>query len=150
MVTMRRGFAPIDAPEIARVERELAVRLPDRYRAFLLETNGGRPSPNVFVFQGPTGPQEDLVHWLFGIHFGELASLVGQVRRSRGRVPDTLIPIGEDPFGNLICLAVTGSAAGRVLFWDHEREASEGEPPATDNLYPIADSFDAFLGSLKS
>lgn len=150
MVDIRRSFIPLDEADIAAIEQELAVQLPPDYRAFLLESNGGRPASNVFTYTRPDGPTAGIVDWFLGIHTGDNESLRRYVRRYKGRMPANLLPIAEDPFGNIICLAVTGDDTGRVYFWDHEYEASEGEPPATDNVYRIADSFSAFLASLKS
>lgn len=64
-------------------------------------------------------------------------------------MPETLLPIGHDSLGNLICLGVVGDDAGTVYFWDHEAEADEDEPPTWDNLSVIQPSFSAFLKSLE-
>jgi hypothetical protein len=63
-------------------------------------------------------------------------------------VPPELLPVGRDPFGNLICLAVSGLNRGKVYWWFHEEEADEGEPPTYDNVYFVANSFSDLLDNL--
>ena len=66
----------------------------------------------------------------------------------RDRIPARMFPIARDPGGSLILLAKSGPDACKVYFWDHEREADDGEPPTGRNLSLIADSLDAFLENL--
>ena len=49
-----------------------------------------------------------------------------------------LLPIADDPFGNLICYKFTGEN-GRIVFWDHE----------TDEIDDVADSFSELLSKLE-
>ena len=66
-----------------------------------------------------------------------------------GRIPDELIPIGCDPAGNVIALAIKGKHRGAVFFWDHEAEADEEDQPYWGNLKQVAPDFPAFLASLR-
>jgi hypothetical protein len=54
-----------------------------------------------------------------------------------------------DQAGNVIVLSVAGSAKGKVYFWDHELEAPEGELQSSENVHPVADSFQSFLDGLQ-
>ena len=51
------------------------------------------------------------------LHF--VYDLVGDV------MPPGALPFAEDWGGNLYCLMITGSAAGRVVYWRHERESGD-------------------------
>jgi len=66
------------------------------------------------------------------------------------RMPDNLVPIGDDPGGNLICISVSGKDCGSLLFWNLEGEADveEGEVASYENVSLIAPSFSAFLNDL--
>jgi hypothetical protein len=49
----------------------------------------------------------------------------------------------------LICISIQGDDYGKVYFWDHNWEVTEGEPDYS-NVHPLADSFTEFLGKLYS
>ena len=70
----------------------------------------------------------------------------------RGRLPSDVIPIGDDPYGNLICLGVRGGNRGAVYFWDHEDELDEEGLSKLDygNMYKLADGFEEFVDKLKA
>jgi hypothetical protein len=125
--------------------------IPVPYRKFLLKYNGGRPDPSEFKMRGPRGRGDQVgeVKRFFGINVPEKTLDLGYALETfRERLPKNLFPVARDPGGNLIGITTEGDAAGQILFWDHEREADEGEPPTDRNLYFIADSFDEFLNGL--
>ncbi|HYO72094.1 MAG TPA: SMI1/KNR4 family protein [Archangium sp.] len=145
-VNLEESYAPLSTRQIEEVESRLAIELPQDYRAFLLSHNGGRPIPDAFQMCG----RWEMVDRFLGIHEGEHDNLLDYVRAYEGRLPPELLPIAHDAFGNLICLAVRGSQHGGVYFWDHEWEAGRGEPPSYDNVTCIAESFEAFLASMRA
>jgi hypothetical protein len=53
-------------------------------------------------------------------------------------LPQYLVPLMNDGFGNLYCAAVTGEDAGAIMLWDHE--AGSEQQPAF-----IAASFEQWL-----
>ena len=57
-----------------------------------------------------------------------------------------VVPIADDPFGNLVCIDTREADDGPIVFWDHEYE---GDPPDAANLYPIAPDLERFLASLR-
>ena len=69
-------------------------------------------------------------------------NLLRYVAMYRGRLRADLLPIAHDPLGNLLCIATGGEGAGRIYFWDHEREADGGE------IRLLAESLPAFLANL--
>jgi hypothetical protein len=66
---------------------------------------------------------------------------------SQGRIPKKLFPIANDPFGNLICVSLTGEDCGAVYFWDHENEPDD-EDTEFRNIHLIADSWEEFIDGL--
>lgn len=145
-VNIEDSYAPFSPRHLEEVESRLAIELPQGYRAFLLTHNGGRPIPDAFQMGG----RWEMVDRFLGIHEGEHDNLLDYVKAYEGRLPPELLPIAHDAFGNLICLAVRGLEHGGVYFWDHECEAGRGEPPNYDNVTWIAESFDAFLASMRA
>ena len=129
-------YGPLDTERLRAIEAKLGVTLPDDYRAFLHEHNGGSPEPSDFVISDDEG--EDTVSVLYGLHRDANYSLEGNLAAYKTHIPRSMIPIGEDPGGNQLCLGLVGAERGRVYFWDHE----------TLNINEIAPSFSAFLDSL--
>jgi len=128
--------------EVEAFEKKLGHPLPSAYRDFLLAHNGGRPIPSVIdiddcpsgaidvqVFLGLTGQFEsETLEWSWDVF--------------RERIPERLLPIADDSFGNLFCLSLTGNDAGQVLFLDRYEE-SESRP------YFVAKDFPEFLSKIR-
>lgn len=145
---------PAPAGEIAELEREFGA-LPADYRLFLEMCNGGYLGGSLW-FRGPTptGAMADAgVHHIGGFRAESHFSLVWSNDVYRGRIPDSLLWIMDDPFGNAICLGLRGSHFGKVYFWDHEMEPDpdqwNGEVDTAGNISLIADSFTDFVAGLR-
>ncbi|HKP52978.1 MAG TPA: SMI1/KNR4 family protein [Chloroflexia bacterium] len=139
---------PATEDEVLKLEKHLGISLPLGYRNYLLTYNGGRVEPCVFPIANCPRDTHGILSWFFGINGGEYYDLMDNVRTYSDRVPSNLLPIGEDPGGNLICLSVLGSDKGTVYFWEREWEVLEGEAPDYSNVYLIAEDFDGLLNSL--
>lgn len=148
-VTIARSREPLNLRRVSRVEHVLGCTFPGEYRDFLLAHNGGRPEEGVFPISTPQHDHHGLLDNFLCIKARDPYDLLTWVRDYRGRLPRNLLPVAVDQAGNLICLSVAGSDTGGVYFWDHEMEASQGKTPSYDNVYPVADSFQAFLDSLR-
>ena len=135
---------PPAPPEVIRdTESRLGVTLPDDYRTFLERQNGGEPEPN-FLESGEgiggahvryflsAGPNE-----IEGVD--DLESTASLYWGPEHQLDPSVLPIGEDAFGNLICLAVSGEDYGAVFIWDHEDGASTR----------ASDSFSEFFERLR-
>jgi len=134
---------PTSRDAIARLERELGVAFPGQYVEFLLDQNGGLPRAGVF----PYDDNESSVSF-FGAYTGQDYNDVAEAaRRHAGRLPSEFIPVGDDPGGNLVVLAVSGADIGSIWFWDHENESAEGVP-SRDNMYKLAATLSEFVASL--
>jgi hypothetical protein len=141
--------SPATLEMIEAVETELGAKLPQAYVEYLLRYNGGSPDPGTFNYRTPDGRmQRSTVAWFFSVGPHEYENLLEYYKDFEGRVPRDTLPIARDPGGSLILLGVVGERCGKILFWDRENEAPEGEPPWEKNVYPLADSLETFLGML--
>jgi hypothetical protein len=137
------------------IEHRYDFKFPAQYRKFLLEHNGGRPSPNRFRFRTESSTSEDSrVDWFLAVYEGENSNLEKYIewyKVDEKRIPSEMISIARDPAGNLILISVRGDNSGAVYFWDHEREQdpSLGPEPTYDNVHLIAPSFSEFLDQLE-
>lgn len=112
-----RKFGPLDEARLIAFEAEFGATLPEEYRAFLLKHNGGRPVPANFRLSGDDASD---VHQLYGLHDGpNYARLDAVTGVWRARLPEDLLPVGADSFGNQITIGMRGGRRGQVYFWDH-------------------------------
>lgn len=139
---------PLTLEGLEAAEQRLQVVFPAEFREFLLKHNGGRPRPNTFEFIDTNGESSNsLIDFFLAIFDGNIDNLEIEYRArvAEDRLLPHLVPIANDPFGNLICLSVRGEDQGKVYFWDHEIEP---ETAGYENMSLIADSFTEFLNKL--
>ena len=152
----KRPPAPLNS--LDRFESQIGQRLPEDYRDFLLRCNGGYAAGAV-VFQGPTpeGHAADACpNHIGGFreegHFSLVAARENY-QTDEVRIPEALLWIMDDPFGNAMCLGLTGQHRGRIYFWDHENEPDpetwDGKVETAGNINLLANSFTAFVGGLQ-
>ncbi len=154
VLQMRDSLKPLSEEKLCEVENRMGFTLPTAYRQFLLQYNGGKPKPAGFRFDKESDTYNDSeINFFHGIQEDAefYINFERNCRMSEGRMPPDLIPIASDPFGNWICIAVSGEDCGQVYFWDHEREADpdEDEVPDYSNLHLIATDFNQFLEGLE-
>lgn len=145
---------PAPAESIASFEFDIEHPLPDDYRYFLVNCNGGYVGGR-FWFRG-TNPDcrevEAGVHHIGGFREESYFSLLWAQDCYHGRIPDSLVWIHDDPFGNAICLGVAEPHRGRVYFWDHENEPGDGWDGAVEtagNLTLLANSFTEYVAGMR-
>ncbi|MBN1611689.1 MAG: SMI1/KNR4 family protein [Polyangiaceae bacterium] len=124
------------------------------YRVFLLQCNGGYVGGRLW-YRGPTpdgGAADAGVHHIGGFRTECHFSLLSHREVYEGRIPDDLLWIMDDPFGNAICIGLRGDARGRIYFWDHECEPDDddwdGGIETAGNVTLIANSFAEFVTGL--
>ena len=150
-----RGKLP-PAPEglVADFEASLGCKLPEDYREFLVSCNGGHVGGALW-FKGPTpdGQTADAgVHHVGGFRKENYLSMNWRRECYEGRIPNALLWIMDDPFGNAICLGIFGDSRGKVYFWDHENEPEDdwdGSIETAGNIQLLANGFVEFVAGLK-
>lgn len=142
-VAVYEAEEPVTTDDILRLEHQLGVPLPEDYRSFLIQHNGGRPAPNVFSIATDGTATDDTIAWFLCIKPDDVNDILETASALQGRIPGYLLPIAVDPFGNYICIGISGSDYGRIYFWDHELESTGS------NIYFLAHSFNDLLDSLK-
>ena len=63
LITRRLTNEGASDESLHRLETEVGSRLPEDYRAFLKEFNGGEPDPFGFVFYADDGPSDSSVRY---------------------------------------------------------------------------------------
>jgi len=141
------------ADDLRNAERMIGRPLPEEYKRFLMEHNGGRPEPAEFkiTWRGQDWAddwQTGMVHYFLALHDGELSNFFKYFRTYQGRIPEDTVPIAYDPGGNLVLLGVGDTNMGRVFFWVQDFEVEEGKIADYGNVGLVANRFNEFLDGL--
>ncbi|WP_052416516.1 SMI1/KNR4 family protein [Paenibacillus sp. FSL R5-0912] len=137
-------------------EKRYAFTFPEEYKEFLLSFDEVF-FDNMIVFKPVEASpltKSDGQQYFDG--FYGLDGLSEQIESYEERIPHNLIPIGECPGGNLICLGVKDATIGKIYFWNHENEFTAklilGKDSGIndidnywDNMYCAANGFIEFL-----
>lgn len=131
-IKIRESFGTASVSQIADLERGLNASLPESYKAFLSEHNGGIPTPDKFKTRD--GKYETGIRLFFGITSGTYG-LQGNLILLKARLPEGSLAIAIDSGGNFILLDIN---TGSISFFDHELE--------TTSL--VSDDFASFIANL--
>lgn len=131
-------YGQLSYESLSMFEKKLGARLPDSYRQFLLQFNGGKWSKKLFHISNEYG--NSLIHHVYGIHDGPgHCQLDSAFERFKSIIEDCCLPIADDDGGNEICIGIHDKNRGKIYFWDHE----------TGALILMALTFDEFVDSLS-
>lgn len=140
--------SPPEKHQVTAFENAICHPLPGDYRKFLLEKNGGIPSKSkVRTYDN----MERIVQHLYALTNQSKQFTIGHfLEVYRNRLPTTMLPIGDDPAGNLFLIGIADDQNyGKVFFWDHEQEADMENQPYAKNISIVAQSFSEFLNKLQ-
>lgn len=145
MLQIHNPGPQLEEGDVREVEVRLGAPLAPEYRAFLLGSNGGIPSPDCVTISkyGETDVQV-----IFGIGRAVRTSCISwNLDALKDRLLSGLLPIACDSGGNVFCLSYSGSSCGEIVYLD--LESVYGEYDVKAPLYLVAPSFNDFLSSLK-
>jgi hypothetical protein len=163
---MATSWAPFAEPgprvtedDVRRFEREFGHELPDDYRAFLLEVNGGYASSShcVFTLRRRARQDESVLNSLFSLNApddqADLAT--AQIAYSPdSRLPAGFLAIGYDGMGGRIIMPLVGLHRGEVWYLDTEDDSEDWPSTRVDwfdrrDVWKLAQGFAEFMSSLK-
>jgi cell wall assembly regulator SMI1 len=143
---------------ITKFEARLGALLPDDYREFLLEVNGGRTARSRRVFTIRTGKartDETVLNSLNSLDdTDDRSDLATRWKRACAWLPREVIPVGYDGFGGTVVVVIAGPRRGQVWFLDGYDPDPEGANPRVAwfdrrDVSKVADSFREFMVSLR-
>jgi hypothetical protein len=147
MITMENPGPRLSESDISNLEMRLGMALPEQYRRFLLDFNGGTPTPDTVDIEGLPGASAD-VQVFFGIGRPvESSGLEWNMATLAERLKEGLLPIASDSGGSVFCLSLQGRNRGAVLYCDLQSVFVDFE--SDPKLYPVASDFEAFLKRLR-
>jgi cell wall assembly regulator SMI1 len=127
---------------LRRTENDLGFLFPSDYRRFLLEFNGGKPTPNMLVIPG--NDEEVAIESFLGIGRRDLDLNIWtpELRHSLD-MPKEYIPIAFDPGGNNLIMTSAQCGDSEIYYWDSGRHFDFSTDE--ENAFFIADSFAELL-----
>ena len=143
---LKRSFGTSSLESISKFEKKFDVVLPEDYKVFLLEHNGGVLDPNGCFIKGPD--QFVPIGLLFGLLEKKTRGfdLVHWAEEHLGDFPKGVVPIGGDCYANVIILGTSNAEHKGVFYYDGRpifRETSED-----GNTYQVSESFTEFMSNL--
>lgn len=140
MVCIQRINDNLSIAKLEDLERNHNITLPKDYRDFLLEYNGGYPSPCIYNISTEQG--ESILNIFYGI-----GGIDYDLEYNFDILDEILeigfIPIADDPGGNQICIGINKEYYGQIFHWVHDEEHNEME-----SMYFLSNNFNEFLESL--
>lgn len=144
----------ITSEEIRSFEKDFSIVLPEDYKSFLEESNGGMPDGDyVFEFFDEVTERinHSVIQEFFILNTNEDGSYNDLKNNCMNLWNDEAlgksdIPFALDPGGNYLCLSLNSDDYGTVYLCNHEYEDAD-----TGYLVKskVADSFSKFLESLS-
>jgi len=134
---MKNSEKSIQLEDIEELETKIGKTLPNDYKKYMMNNNGGYTEEPFFIKDKSIYTIEEI----FPIKYGN-RNLYAVYHRIKEAMHDNLIPIGSDSFGNMFCISV-GNDYGAIYFWDHEKAHREKE----EATKKISNTFDDFTSS---
>lgn len=101
---------------IKKVENVLKVNFPKDFISIIKKYDGGYPNPNKITVDGNAEVVNNLISFM-----EDDASFILDIIEETEYLKNTkLIPIAEDPFGNLFCFDFHIEIK-EIVFWNHEK-----------------------------
>lgn len=124
----------ISKESIIKVEKKLGITFPQDFVDLILKYDGAYPCPNNLFFDG----NEENINNLISFSENDPSYIIDIINETEDLNDSRLIPIAEDPFGNLFCYFFDDSKFG-IYFWNHEKPV--------DIVY-ICKSFNEFISMI--
>lgn len=124
------------AERIKFVEALLGADLPADLRSFLKSRSS---PPGDLSFLSSCGRELTVRDFFRLDHGADYLQLDSTFERVHDALPKGMLPFARDMAGNFYCIVVTGAQAGRIVWWNHEREFGD------NRVEDVAPSFREFM-----
>lgn len=137
------------------IENKLAIRIPDEIQG-ILTSERNISERKVFIFKESGRITSSNLRYFYKLNsiedYDNINIVLENLKIKNKRMPSHILPFGEDPYGNQICISCAGEDYGHIYFWDHEKEVDYTVSDDSDysNLYLISNSFQEFLDGLMT
>jgi len=122
--------SPVSEEQINKVERTYGIKVPTYLKNVIKDGNNGYPSKNKFDAKNS---HDHLFKTLLSYNEQEMENVFTAFAALKEANATKMIPFGNDPAGNLICMK-----DNKVILWNHE----------TGNMEDVCDSVVEFFDHL--
>ena len=140
------NVTPPSENDLSSFEKKNKFALSESYRNFLKENNGGIPDKSIFKKNDTEYVLDRLL--MFGGNSNAYDSIENHIDVFSSRIPNSTIPIGRSPGGDLFLLKTSGSDCGSVWYWHHEFESPSNGSAPWENTEKLSSDFGDFLRNL--
>lgn len=150
---MERTGPAVTEEDVRAFEERLGVSLPEDYRLFLLQINGGRTASKATTFSFGARGRTNLNSILSLNDPKGVRNIEERNELIADDLPPELLLIASDDGGSRVCLCIRGEHKGEVWFFDTKDRRPEGSNARVlwhdrRDMTKLADSFKAFAASL--
>ena len=103
---------------IKAVEAELKIMFPEDFIINIKQFDGGYPTPNKITVEG----QDEVLNNLVSFLKDDESFILDIISDAENFSGSNLVPIAEDPFGNLFCYYFEEDTFD-IVFWNHEENS---------------------------
>lgn len=142
-----KGYGNVKEEEIFKLEDEIGFTLPNDYKEFLINFNGGVPEVKYSTFKLNELEENIGLQVLYGLNLEENLDLREWYEEYEDDLLDDCLIIGHGIGFGFIVLVNSPEVSG-VYFWDNSFELENSSED--ENIYKISDTFREFIEELKS
>ena len=142
-----KGYGNVKEEEIFKLEEEIGFTLPNDYKEFLINFNGGVPEVKYSTFKLNELEENIGLQVLYGLNLEENLDLREWYEEYEEDLLDDCLIIGHGIGFGFIVLVNSPEVSG-VYFWDNSFELENSSED--ENIYKISDTFKEFIQELKS
>lgn len=143
----------ISVEDIAEFENEVGMEFPEDYKNFMIEANGGTPKEELlydFFDEVTEAENTSVIREFFSLFSDDTVKMsnlreIYKIMTYEETISVDMLPIADDPGGNVIGISLNKDDFGYVYFINHEYDDLD-----TGYLVKsrIAESFSDFIGAL--
>lgn len=141
-----KGYGNVKEEEIFKLEDEIGFTLPNDYKEFLINFNGGVPEVKYSTFKLNELEENIGLQVLYGLDLEENLDLREWYEEYEDDLLDDCLIIGHGIGFGFIVLVNSPEVSG-VYFWDNSFELENSSED--ENIYKISDTFREFIEELK-
>lgn len=143
---MLKKFGTVDNKKLSELEKKVNMKLPEDYKKYLEETNGGTTDGEIICFHVEGLNEEIALDILYGIDLKFGLNILDWCNEYNQDLLESMIIIGHAMETGIILLINQNDWKG-IYLWDNCLDYDESTEE--ECIYKISDSFDEFINGLK-
>nr|WP_279233568.1 tetratricopeptide repeat protein [Clostridium estertheticum] len=146
-ITIKDEEKSISIKDLNEFEEYIGNILPEEYRRFILQCNGGKLNPYKFITKDKF--IKSCAMNLLPLSNNKMPNIKEkyEIFNKGDLIPKNLLAIVMDPTESPICICLKGKNIGKIYYWNSAFE-KDFVKPSYKNMHLVADNFDEFISGL--